>query len=155
MRSLMLTSLVDSLTNRPDMQNAIRWLMRRDDYAGDVQRIGSQQTGFDAAVLQPSVAALVNVQSVEAVDTEMKRRAVKGNYHNDAIAGHELVVVRGDRRDVGTVTHKIMASLTLSVSSRNQCALDREGAMLNYEALPAWSVFRLNPKRKCRLKYSF
>ena len=30
-------------------------------------------------VLQASVAALVNVQSVEAVEAEMKRRAVKGN----------------------------------------------------------------------------
>ena len=30
-------------------------------------------------VLQASVAALVNVQSVEAVDAEMRRRAVMGN----------------------------------------------------------------------------
>lgn len=30
-------------------------------------------------VLQVSVAALVNVQSVEAIDAEMKRRAVVGN----------------------------------------------------------------------------
>jgi hypothetical protein len=30
-------------------------------------------------VLQVSVAVLVNVQSVEAVDREMKKRAVKGN----------------------------------------------------------------------------
>ncbi len=30
-------------------------------------------------VLQACVAALVNVQSVEAVDAEMKRRAVNGN----------------------------------------------------------------------------
>ena len=30
-------------------------------------------------VLQACLAALVNVQSVESVDAEMKRRAVKGN----------------------------------------------------------------------------
>lgn len=30
-------------------------------------------------VLQASVAALVNVQSVEAVDAELRRRAVAGN----------------------------------------------------------------------------
>ena len=30
-------------------------------------------------VLQACVAALVKVQSVDAVDAEMKRRAVKGN----------------------------------------------------------------------------
>ena len=30
-------------------------------------------------LLQASVAALVNVQSVEAVEVETKRRAVKGN----------------------------------------------------------------------------
>ena len=30
-------------------------------------------------VLQASVAALVNVQSVEAVDAELKRRAISGN----------------------------------------------------------------------------
>jgi hypothetical protein len=54
-----LTALVDSLANRPNMQNAIRRLMR--------------------LVLQVSVAVLVNVQSVEAVDREIKKRAVKGN----------------------------------------------------------------------------
>ena len=74
-----LTSLVDSLATRPDMQNAIRRLMRPDDMLETFSELAVKEPDLMRLVLQASVAALVNVQSVEAVDAEMKRRAVMGN----------------------------------------------------------------------------
>ena len=40
---------------------------------------GDEEPDLMRLVLHASVAALVNVQSVEVVDAEMKRRAVMGN----------------------------------------------------------------------------
>ena len=74
-----LTLLVESLANRPDMQNAIRRLMRPDDMLETFSELAVREPDLMRLVLQASVAALVNVQSVEAVDAEMKRRAVNGN----------------------------------------------------------------------------
>ena len=74
-----LTSLVDSLASRPDMQNAVRRLMRPDDMLETFSKLAVKEPDLMRLVLQASVAALVNVQSVEAVDAEMKRRAVMGN----------------------------------------------------------------------------
>ena len=74
-----LTSLVEGLTNRPDMQNAIRRLMRPDDMLETFSELAVREPDLMRLVLQASVAALVNVQSVEAVNAEMKRRAVNGN----------------------------------------------------------------------------
>jgi hypothetical protein len=74
-----LTSLVESLGNRPDMQNAIRRLMRPDDMLETFSELAVREPDLMRLVLQASVAALVNVQSVEAVEAEMKQRAVMGN----------------------------------------------------------------------------
>ena len=74
-----LTLLVESLGNRPDMQNAVRRLMRPDDMLETFSELAVREPDLMRLVLQASVAALVNVQSVEAVDAEMKRRAVNGN----------------------------------------------------------------------------
>ena len=74
-----LTSLVESLGNRPDMQNAVRRLMRPDDMLETFSELAVREPDLMRLVLQASVAALVNLQSVEAVDAEMKRRAVNGN----------------------------------------------------------------------------
>ena len=74
-----LTSLVDSLAHRPDMQNAIRRLMRPDDMLETFSELAVREPDLMRLVLQASVAALVNVQSEEAVEAEMKRRAVMGN----------------------------------------------------------------------------
>ena len=74
-----LTSLAESLGGRPDMQNAIRRLMRPDDMMETFSELAVREPDLMRLVLQASVAALVNVQSVEAVDAEMKRRAVSGN----------------------------------------------------------------------------
>ena len=74
-----LKSLVESLASRPDMQNAIRRLMRPDDMLETFSELAVKEPDLMRLVLQASVAALVNVQSVEAVDEELKRRAVMGN----------------------------------------------------------------------------
>ena len=74
-----LTSLVESLANRPDMQNAVRRLMRPDDMLETFSELAVREPDLMRLVLQASLAALVNVQSVEAVNAEMKRRAVNGN----------------------------------------------------------------------------
>ena len=75
----MLTSLVESLGNRPDMQNAVRRLMRADDMLETFSELAVKEPDLMRLVLQACVAALVNVQSVEAVESEIRRRAVKGN----------------------------------------------------------------------------
>jgi hypothetical protein len=75
----MLSSLSESLSARPDMQNAIRRLMRPDDMLETFSELAVKEPDLMRLVLQACVAALVNVQSVEAVDAEMKRWAVNGN----------------------------------------------------------------------------
>ena len=75
----MLSSLSESLSARPDMQNAIRRLMRPDDMLETFSELAVKEPDLMRLVLQASVAALVNAQSVEAVDGELKRRAVNGN----------------------------------------------------------------------------
>ena len=74
-----LTSLVQRLDNRPDMQLAIRILMRSEDLLETLSELAVKQSDLMRLVLQASVAALVNVQSVEAAEGELKRRAVVGN----------------------------------------------------------------------------
>jgi len=74
-----LTAIVQSLANRPDMQNAIRRLMRPDDLLETFSELSVKEPDLMRLVLQASVAALVNVQGVDAVDAELKRRAVDRN----------------------------------------------------------------------------
>jgi hypothetical protein len=61
------------------MQIAIRRLMHPDDMLETFSEFAVREPDLMRLVLQASLAALVNVQSVEAVDAEMKRRAVIGN----------------------------------------------------------------------------
>lgn len=75
-----LTSVVQSLNDRIDMQNAIRILLiRTDDMLDPFSELAVKDPDLMRLVLQASVAALVNAQSVEAVEGEMKRRAVGRN----------------------------------------------------------------------------
>ena len=53
--------------------------MRPDDMLETFSELAVKEPDVMRLVLQASVAALVNVQSVEAVSAEMKRRAVIGN----------------------------------------------------------------------------
>ena len=75
----MLTTLIERITDRPDMQEAVRRLMRPGDMLETFSELAVKEPDLMRLVLQASVAALVNVQSVEAVGGEMKRRAVVGN----------------------------------------------------------------------------
>ena len=53
-------------------------VMRPHDVLETFNVLAVKEPDLMRLVLQASVAALVNVQSVEAVDAELKRRAVKG-----------------------------------------------------------------------------
>ena len=61
------------------MQESVRILMRRDDMLETFSKLAVKEPDLMRLVLQACVAAMVNVQSVEAVEAEMKRRAVKRN----------------------------------------------------------------------------
>ena len=74
-----ITSLIDSLSIRPDMQNAVRRLMRPDDMLETFSELAVREPDLMRLVLQASVAALVNAQTVEVVSAELKQRAVAGN----------------------------------------------------------------------------
>ncbi len=74
-----LTSLVESLGNRPDMLNAVRQLMRHEDMLETFSELAVKEPDLMRLVLQASVAALVNVQSVETVAAELKRRSPDRN----------------------------------------------------------------------------
>lgn len=64
---------------RHAMQEAVRILMRPDDMLETFSELAVKEPDMMRLTLQACVAALVNVQSVEAVDAELKRRAVVGN----------------------------------------------------------------------------
>ena len=66
-------------TSHPDIQNAIRRLMSPDDMLETFGELAVKEPDLMRIVLQACVAAMVNVQSVEAVDAELKRRASGGN----------------------------------------------------------------------------
>ena len=53
--------------------------MRPDDMLETFSDLAVKEPDLMRLVLQASVAALVNVQSVEAVGAEMKKRAIAGN----------------------------------------------------------------------------
>lgn len=74
-----LSSLSESLSGRPDMQNAIRRLMSPADMLETFSELAVREPDLMRLVLQATVAALVNVQTVEAVNAELKRRAPGGN----------------------------------------------------------------------------
>ena len=60
-------------------QEAIRRLMTLDDVLATFSERAVKDPDVMRLVLQASMAALLNVQSVESVDAALKRRAVKGN----------------------------------------------------------------------------
>lgn len=77
--SQMLASLVHSLCNRPDMQNAIARLMSPDDILETFAELAIKDPDLMRLTLQASVAALVNTQSMMAADDLIQRRSVKDN----------------------------------------------------------------------------
>lgn len=71
--------LAQSLQDRPDMADAIQRLMTSQDVLETFRELSAASTDLSRMVLQAAIAALVNVQSEEAVDAELKRRAMEGN----------------------------------------------------------------------------
>ncbi len=61
------------------MQLAVHRLMSPDDILGSFSEMAVQDPDLMRVVLQASVAALVNVQSVETIDAELKKRASSDN----------------------------------------------------------------------------
>jgi len=53
--------------------------MRPDDMLETFSELAVREPDLRRLVLQACVATLMNVQSLEAVDAELKRRAVTGN----------------------------------------------------------------------------
>ena len=76
---LMLASLVESLGDRSDMQNAIARLIRPDGMLETFAELAVKGPDLMRFVLQASVASLLNSQSVMAADAEIQRRAASGN----------------------------------------------------------------------------
>ena len=70
-----LVSLVSALSDRSDMQDAIGQLMTLDDMLETFSELAVKEPDLMRLVLQASVAALVNYQSVDAIQEELKRRA--------------------------------------------------------------------------------
>ena len=64
---------------RPDMQKAMRILMRPDEMLKTFSELAVKEPDLIAWLYRRVWRALVNVRSVEAVDAELKWRAVKGN----------------------------------------------------------------------------
>lgn len=75
----MLRTLAQSLSHRPDIAVAVDQLMKSRDMPETYRELSAVYPDLSRLVLQASVAALVNVQSLEATDAEMKRRAMAGN----------------------------------------------------------------------------
>lgn len=70
----MLASLVEVLQTREDMQELLRRLMTTDDTLEAFSEIGVKAPDLTRVTLEAAVAALVNCQSVKAIDAELKRR---------------------------------------------------------------------------------
>ncbi|MCP4784775.1 MAG: hypothetical protein GY903_20030 [Fuerstiella sp.] len=70
-----LQSLVESLEQRQEMQQAIHQLMTPDDIPETFSKLAVMEPNLMRVVLQAAVAALVNRQSVSAVEAELSRRA--------------------------------------------------------------------------------
>jgi hypothetical protein len=68
-----------SICDRPDMVLAVLRLMRPDDTLETFSELVVKDPDLMRLVLQASATALVNAQSLEVVEAEIKRRAVVGN----------------------------------------------------------------------------
>ena len=69
----------------------VRSLMRPDDMLETLSELAVKEPDLMRLTLQTRVAALVNVQSVEAVGAEMKRRAVKARHLQEVLQLQQVV----------------------------------------------------------------
>ena len=73
-----LTSLVDALSERADMQQVLRKLMSPDDMLETFSEQAVADPDLMRVTLQASVATLINLHTHRAATAELKRRA-EGN----------------------------------------------------------------------------
>ena len=73
------------------MQNAVRILMRPDDMLEMFAELAVKERDLMRLTLPGCVAALANVQNVEAVGAEMKRRAVKARHLQEVLQLQQVV----------------------------------------------------------------
>lgn len=69
-----LTALVETLQEGPDIQDVIRSLMQPADMLERFSQIGVEDPDLARLVLEAGMAALVNTQSMKAIEAELKRR---------------------------------------------------------------------------------
>ena len=73
--SSVIDSLIEALESRPDTQDVIRQLMTPDDMLEAFSQIGVKDPDLALLTLEAAVGALVNIQSLKAVEVEIQRRA--------------------------------------------------------------------------------
>ncbi len=73
--SSVIDSLIEALESRPDTQDVIRQLMTPDDMLEAFSQIGVKDPDLARLTLEAAVGALVNIQSLKAVEVEIQRRA--------------------------------------------------------------------------------
>ena len=74
-----LRTLADGFSDRLDAEQVIDRLMTPEDVLATITELAGKDPELMQLVIRASVMALVNVQAAAAVNTELKRRAVKGN----------------------------------------------------------------------------
>jgi len=74
-----ISSALDALSRRPDMEAAIRDLMRSHDAMETFCERSLREPDMMRLVLMAGISALVNVRSVQSIEAELKRRAADGN----------------------------------------------------------------------------
>ncbi len=71
-----INGVLDRLNQSPEMQDGIRRLLSAKTITGE---LAAMEPKLAELILQGSVAALVNLQSVQEIDAEIVRRSAEGN----------------------------------------------------------------------------
>ena len=74
-----LTSTVQTVSDRPEIEKAIWRLMEADDIHAAFLELAETDPDIMRMVLQSTVCALFNARSAAAIEAELKRRAVSRN----------------------------------------------------------------------------
>ena len=76
---IVLRTLAGGFPDRPDAEQVIDRLMTPEDVLATITELAGKDPVLMQLVIRAAVMALVNVQGMEAVNAELKRRAVTGN----------------------------------------------------------------------------
>ena len=74
-----INAILDRMNDAPDMQARIRRMINSNDMAAEFNWITSESPELAKWILKESVAALVNLQSVQGIHAAIVRRASAGN----------------------------------------------------------------------------